>query len=259
MTPDNASIASEGDTDSVDTPPLVPKLQRFESADEVQAVTEGKLVLTTEDSDVLEELRQPECPIDDGQLTPRRRMRVFSFGRRYSPLEQKQKGMPPPPPSPSTSQTDSNLLTGSTQPPARSSTVSGNAPLRSSGKSNVLKGTKGLLKKAKGSFVNMVTMGRHGNESDVSSEQSLEELNGYPEVLSESSGDGEGEESQWEEPLEPIPPSWVKYGYAMVGERSPSGKVKWSQRVSGWEGAYTCVLDCELCACVCACVCMYRN
>ena len=231
MATDNASIASEGDTDSVDTPPVASKLQRFESVEEVLPVTEGKMMLIAEDEDVLEELRQPECPIDDGQLTPRRRVRVFSFGRRYSPLEQKQKTVPPPP-STSTSQPDSNPLTSSTQAPARSGS---NPPLKSSSKSNVLKGTKGLLKKAKGSFVNMVTMGRHGNEGDVSSEQSLEELNGYPEAQSESSGDGEGEESQWEEPLEPIPPSWVKYGYAMVGERSSSGKVKWSQRVSGWE------------------------
>lgn len=235
MATDNASIASEGDVDSVGTPPVVPKLQRPDSVhvDAIQAVSEGGHELVfTECGDVLEELRHPECPVEYDQMAPRRRMRVFSFGRRYSPLDQKQKVVPTP--SPSLPVENPTTLAPS-QVPIRSTS----SPMKSGGKSNRLRGTRDLLKKAKGSFVNIVTLGRHADQSDPGGEQSLEDLNGYPEVTSESSGEGEGEETQWEEPLEPIPPSWVKHGYVMVGEKAPSGKVKWNQRVSGsgkeWE------------------------
>lgn len=227
---DNTSIASEGDVDPADTPPVPPKLQRPESVHghEIQAVAEGNHEILFTDN-VLEDLRQPECPTDYSQLAQRRRARGFSFGRRYSPLEQKQKVVPTPSPS-VTADSTTPAPNQASVAPARSNT----SPLsKSGGKSNRLRGTKDLLKKAKGSLVSIVTLGRHADQSDVSGEQSLEDLNGYPEVASESSAEGEGEESQWEEPLEPIPPSWVKHGYVMVGEKAPSGKVKWSQRVSG--------------------------
>ena len=232
MTTDNASIASEGDVDPADTPPVPPKLQRPESVHghEMQAVAEGnhEILFTDDGSDVLEDLRHPECPAEYSQMTSRRRARVFSFGRRYSPLEQKQKVVPTPSPS---LPADSTIPVSNQAPvaPVRSNS----SPLKPGGKHNRLRGTKDLLKKAKGSLVNMVTLGRHADQNDVSGEQSLEDLNGYPEVASVSSAEGEGEESQWEEPLEPNPPSWVKHGYVMVGEKAPSGKVKWSQRVSG--------------------------
>jgi hypothetical protein len=155
---------------------------------------------------------EPSDPNDEEGLGGKRRPRIFSFGRKYSPLEQRQR-MAPQPSLSSPLAEDGNF---SVPQKSSSSTYS---PKSSSHKPHAL---KGVLKRAKGSLVQMVTSKNQGDGTN----------DHYLGALGDDSSDegSEGVESQWEEPLEPVPPSWGKYGYVMIGEKPQSGKVKWTER-----------------------------
>ena len=185
------------------------------------------LIRTASSEDDIEDAKPSPVEADNDQtdqceedpLGNKKRPRIFSFGRKYSPLEQRQKQGPQPSVSSPLVEDNTAVYPHRTQSTSYSPKPPSKAP-------HVRKGPKDLLKRAKGSLVQMVTSKPQG---DYCNDHYLGTLGD----MDNSSDEGvEGAESPWEEPLEPVPPSWVKYGYVMIGEKSQSGKVKWTERVS---------------------------
>ena len=187
---------------------------------EKRSLEDSELEMTTYDqrpgdTDVLAALDKDEALDDD--IGIKRRKRVFTFGRKYSPLEARQKAL------------EETGILPATPPIGRTS--SANTVHKSSKYSP--KGAKGLLKKARG-FV-----GNKNKATDQTNGGCLDELGGITEISADTVEEEDLDDVLLEEPLEPVPPSWIKYGYIMVGEKPASGgKVKWSQRVS----LYVCVM-----------------